>query len=81
MRGTVTKIKQYQSRNIFIKLDHTWRYVNDLKKSDIWKIQITIEINFMSSKDTDEEPVMHLKSYNIEILINKEADEIIEKLF
>ena len=35
----------------------------------------------MSSKDTDEEPVMHLKSYNIEILINQEADEIIEKLF
>ena len=31
----------------------------------------------MSSNNTDEEPVMHLKRYNIEILINQEADEII----
>ena len=35
----------------------------------------------MSSKDTDEEPVMHSKSENIEILINQKADEIIEKRF
>ena len=36
--------------------------INDLKKSDTWKIQLTIAINFMSSKDNDEECVMHLKS-------------------
>ena len=34
----------------------------------------------MSSKDNDEEHVMHLKSDNIEIMINDEVDEIIEEL-
>ena len=43
--------------------------INDIKKSDTWKIQLTIKINFISSKD-DEEPVIHLKSDNIEIMIN-----------
>ena len=35
----------------------------------------------MSFKDIDEEPIMHSKSDNIEIMINDEADEIIEELF
>ena len=32
-------------------------------------------------KDNDEDRVMHSKSDNIEIVINDEADKIIEKLF
>ena len=59
--------------------------INDLKKSVKWKIQLTITISFISSKDNDEnndeECVMHSKSDNIEILINDEADEVIEGLF
>ena len=55
--------------------------INDLKKFDTWKIQLTIAINFISSKDTDEERVMHSKSDNIEIMINDKADEVIEELF
>ena len=43
-------IKHYQLKNILIKLDYT---INDPKKSDKWKIQLTIAINFMSPKDTD----------------------------
>ena len=35
----------------------------------------------MSSKDNDEERVMHLKSDNIEIIINDKADEVLEELF
>ena len=39
-------------------------------------------INFISSKDTEEERVMHLfKSDNIESMINDKADEVIEELF
>ena len=30
----------------------------DLKKSDTWKVQLTVAINFISSEDNDEEPVM-----------------------
>ena len=36
--------------------------------------------NFMSSKDTDEEGVMHSKSDNKGIMINDGEDEVIEEL-
>ena len=35
----------------------------------------------MSSKDSDEECVMHSKSGNIEIMINDKADEVREQFF
>ena len=47
----------------------------------MWKIQLIITINFISSKVNDEERVMHSKSDNIEIMINDKADEVIEVLF
>ena len=38
--------------------------------------------NFFSSKeDNDEQCVMHSQSYNIEIMISDEADEVRKKLF
>ena len=51
------------------------------KKSDTWKFQLTIEFNFISSKDNDEERVMHSKSDFIEIIISGKGDEDIEELF
>ena len=33
--------------------------INSPKKSDTQKLQLTIAINFISSKNTDEERVMH----------------------
>ena len=44
--------------------------MNDFKKSATGKIQLTITINFISSKETDKECVMHSKNDNIEIMIN-----------
>ena len=41
----------------------------------------TFAINFVSSKDNEEEQIMHSKSDNIEIMINDEADEVIQVLF
>ena len=55
-------------------------FINNSKKSDTWKIQLTIAINFISSKDTDEERVMHLESDNIEIMIYNKAKEVIQEL-
>ena len=51
------------------------------KKSDTWKFQLTIEFNFISSKDNDEERVMHSKCDFIEIIISGKGDEVIEELF
>ena len=53
--------------------------INNLKKSDTWKIQLTIAIKFISSKENDEECVIHSKSDNVEIMINYETDKV--KLF
>ena len=52
--------------------------MNNLKKSDTQKIQLTIANNLISSIDNDEEHVVHSKSDNIEIIISDEADEVIK---
>ena len=49
--------------------------------SSEWKIQLTMAINFISSKDSDETRTIHTKSNNVEIMIGSETDEIIENLF
>ena len=55
--------------------------MNNLRKYDTWKIQLTIAFNFISSKDNNEERVMHSKSDNIEIMNNDKEDEVIEETF
>ena len=49
--------------------------IDNLRKSDTWKIQLTVAINFISSLDNNVERVMHSKSDNIKIMMNDEADE------
>ena len=44
-----------------------------------WNIQLTVKINFISSKDSGETHTMHAKSDNKEIM-SSEANDIIEKL-
>ena len=51
------------------------------KTSSEWKIQLTMAINFISSKDSDETRTMHTKSNNVEIMVGSETNEIIEDLF
>ena len=55
--------------------------INNRKKFSTWKFHLTMVINGMSSKDTHEERLMHLKSDNIEIMTNDKIDESIEKAF
>ena len=45
------------------------------------EIKLTIAINFISTKDVNEERVMHSKSDNMEIMINDKADEVILIVF
>ena len=75
MKVTVIEIKHYQLKNLLIKIrPYLKDIINNLKKSDTWKIQLTIANNFISSIDNDEEHVMHSKSDNIEIMISHGAD-------
>ena len=55
--------------------------INNLKKSDTWRIQLSIAINFVFSKDNDEKQGIYSKSVSIEIMINDEASKVIKKLF
>ena len=48
--------------------------VTDLQSSDIWKIQFAIVVNFISSKDTEEEHVMHSASDNIKFTPYNDAN-------
>ena len=45
-------------------------FINDLQKSGTWNVQLTNAINFISSKDDDEEQVMYSKIDSIEIMTN-----------
>ena len=49
MKIMVVERKQYQLKNVLKDI------INNLKKSDTWKIQSTLANNFISSIDNDEE--------------------------
>ena len=74
----------HRNKNISVKeySNETELYLKDiiidLQRSGTWKSQLTIAINFVSSKDTNEEQVMHSKSSNIEFMSYNNADEISE---
>ena len=53
----------------------------DLQNSDTWKIQLTIAINFISSKDAEEECVIHSKSENIKLTSYNDVNKVVDELF
>ena len=53
----------------------------DLQNSDVWKIQLTIAINFIISKDNEEEHKMHSKSDNIKFTLYNDVNEVVDELF
>ena len=57
------------------------RIIIDLQNSDTWKIQLTIAIKFISSKDAEEERVMHSSSDNIKSKSYSDANEVTDELF
>ena len=56
--------------------------INNYKNKGKWKIQLTAEINFISSKaDSNETRTMYTKSINSEIMTGSDTSEVIEVLF
>ena len=70
MKVVVIQIKPYL-RDIII----------NLQKSDTWQIQLTIAINFISSKHVDEERVIHSKSNDIKFMLYNNTNKVVNKLF
>ena len=60
-------------------------FLNDLidnhKTQGEWKIQLTMAISFISSKDSIETRIMHTKIDTIDVIMGNETDEIIGKRF
>ena len=85
MNNNHIKYKSNGDKNSNLLLD---KYLNKIKpyltdiiinlqSSDTWKIQLTIAINFTSSKDTEEECVMHSTSNNIKLTPYNDANEVV----
>ena len=55
--------------------------VINLQKYDTWKIQLTIAINFISSKDIDEDRVMRSNRDNTEFVSYDNANQVVSELF
>ena len=53
----------------------------NLQNSDTWKTQLTIAINFISSKDAEEERVLHSRRENIKFTSYNDANEVVDELF
>ena len=52
---TVIKIKYFEEEYLYKICSYLRDIINDLKQLDTWKIQLTITINFISSKDGNDE--------------------------
>ena len=55
--------------------------LNDHKNQGELKISLTVIINFISSKDSDEICTIHAKSNNLEFMMGNGTNEIIKELF
>ena len=53
----------------------------DLQVPDTRKIQLTITSNLISSKDAQEERVLHSKSENVKFTSYNDANEVVGELF
>ena len=47
--------------------------INYVTQYGEWKIQLTMSINFISSKDSDETRNLHTKSNNIEVMMGNKT--------
>ena len=53
-------------------------FSNDYETEREWKIWLSMEINFVSSKDSDEIRIMYTKGDNIDILMGSETNDAIK---
>ena len=80
MKVTVIEIKK-SVEEYLNKIRPYLKDINNLKRSDTWKIQLAIVNNFILFIEYNEEHVMHSKIVNIKIMFNDKEDEVLKKLF
>ena len=71
-------VKQYLSKIT----PHVYDLINDHRIARrVWKIQISMRVNFISSKDTGETRTIYVWSDNVSIMRGSDTDDIIRELF
>ena len=60
---------------------HLNNIIKDLHRSDVWKIQLTAAINFISSEDTGKEHEMYTKGENIKFTSYNDVNDVVNKIF
>ena len=75
----VNEMKIHQWGNISKSLEKIRPYM--FEKSGEQKIQLTMNVNVISSKDNDDKQLMYPKSHDIEIMVGKETHGIIREVF
>ena len=72
-------INDHKTQGVWIV--HSGNKVIDYKTQGEQKIRLTMLIDVMSSRNSEETHTMHTKSHNAEIVIGNETDDIIKELF
>ena len=75
---------QYESLKEYLNLIEKYlrELIEEYKQKREWKVQLPIEVNFISLKPgSDETRIMYTRSDNIEIMFGDDNDDIIEQLF
>ena len=63
-------------------MPYLYDLINDHRIARIvWKIQINVRVNFISSKDTGETCTIYTQSNNASIMQGRDTNDIIEELF
>ena len=76
--GKILSLKEYF--NLIEK--YLRELLEEYKQKGEWKVQLTIEVHFISLKPgSDETRIMYTRSDNIEIMFGDDNDDIIEQLF
>ena len=76
--GKILNIKEY----LHLIEKYLRELIEEYKLKGEWKVQLTIEVNFISLKPgSDETRIIYTRSDNIEIMFGDDNDDIIEQLF
>ena len=67
---------------LFIIAPYLYDLINDHKIARrVWKIQINMHVNFISSRDTGETRTYYVWSDNVSIMQGKDTNDIIREIF
>ena len=68
-KDKILSVKEY----LYMIIPYFNDIINDHKTEYEWKIQLSMVINFISSKDSEETRTMRTKSHNVKIMMGNET--------